>query len=446
MKLGPTSRYFLATTAMLCMSAVPALAVPTNYVLVGTTLLTPTAVNNQGGKFTGFDISFTDPITGFYYVADRSNNAVDVLNGSSHALIGQVGVGLFGGQQASTAVSGPDGVVVVNSGGVATLYAGNGSPVVAQSSTLLTFNVNNPAAAVQQGSVNTGGTFRVDEMAFDPVDKLLIVANNADAPAFATLIHATPPTPTTAVAHITIPGQVSDGGMEQSVWDPNTHTFFVSIPSFNGSDPGGVAQIGTNGAVINTYNFATLSGGSITSCSSSGLALGGSGKLMVGCGNAGSQTVILDPTANGGNGAIVDLLFAVSGSDELWYDPVSGRFYATGVNAAGDRVIDIFADGTFALLQSIDLTALGADHVNAHSVAVNPLNGDLFVPLPGTTATATDTLCPNGCIAVFSERVPEPSSLTLLTFGVLGVLTTTWFRARAASRLRPGPRGQTQSA
>jgi hypothetical protein len=220
--------------------------------------------------------------------------------------------------------------------------------------------------------------------------------------------------------------------MEQSVWNPNTHTFFVSIPSFNGTDPGGVAQIGINGAVINTYNFATLSGGSITSCSPSGLALGGSGKLMVGCGNAGSQTVILDPTANSGNGAITNLLAVVSGSDELWYDPVSGRFYATGVNAAGDRVIDIFADGTFTLLQSIDLTALGAGPGNAHSVAVNPLNGDLFVPLPGTTATAIDTLCPNGCIAVFAENVPEPSSLTILVFGVIGVLATVWLRARTA--------------
>jgi hypothetical protein len=102
-----------------------------------------------------------------------------------------------------------------------------------------------------------------------------------------------------------------------------------------------------------------------------------------------------------------------------------------GQAVVATRVIDIFADGTFALLQSIDLTALGAGLGNAHSVAVNPLNGDLFVPLPGTTATATDTLCPNGCIAVFAETVPEPSSLMILAFGVLGVSATIRSRARA---------------
>jgi hypothetical protein len=88
----------------------------------------------------------------------------------------------------------------------------------------------------------------------------------------------------------------------------------------------------------------------------------------------------------------------------------------TGVDSIGDRVIRIFADGTYSLLQSIDLTALGADHVNAHSVAVDPFTGDVYVPLEGTTSAAVDTLCPNGCVAVFG--VPEPGSLPLLVVGL----------------------------
>ncbi|HTR79600.1 MAG TPA: hypothetical protein VMH39_15885 [Gemmatimonadaceae bacterium] len=123
-------------------------------------------------RFTGFDISFVDPVTGYYYVADRSNSAVDVVNGASNALIGQVGAGLFGRQQATTALSGPDGVVVVDSAGVATLYAGNGSPNPADNSTLLSFDVTDPTAPVEQGSVNTGGSCRLDEMSFDPLGNL----------------------------------------------------------------------------------------------------------------------------------------------------------------------------------------------------------------------------------------------------------------------------------
>ena len=46
-------------------------------------------------------------------------------------------------------------------------------------------------------------------------------------------------------------------------------------------------------------------------------------------------------------------------------------------------------------------------------------NGDIYVPLPGTTATATDTLCPLGCVAVFAA--PEPGSLPVLMVGLTGL-------------------------
>ena len=141
---------------------------------------------------------------------------------------------------------------------------------------------------------------------------------------------------------------------------------------------------------------------------------------MVGCGNAGTQTVVLNPTANGGNGAIVTTLAQVSGSDELWYDATNHNFYVTGVDASGDRVIGIFADGSYSLLQSVDLTASGADHVNAHSVAVDPFTGDIYVPLEGTTSTGIDTLCPLGCVAVFG--IPEPGSLPVLVVGLAGLI------------------------
>ena len=133
---------------------------------------------------------------------------------------------------------------------------------------------------------------------------------------------------------------------------------------------------------------------------------------------------MLNPTANGGNGAIVTTLAAVSGSDELWYDATNHNFYVTGVDAAGDRVIDIYADGSYSLLQSVDLTTLGADHVNAHSVAVDPFTGDIYVPLEGTTTTAsgtlTNSLCPLGCVAVFG--IPEPGSLPVLVVGLAGLI------------------------
>ena len=407
-----------AGVVALAATAGPAVADPFVPVELLSTIAIPASPeNNQGGNFTAFDISFVDPTTGLDYVADRSNAAIDVFG--NQQFLGRTpgttnGVQTFAGQKATTSISGPDGVLVTNGGGNHTLFGGDGG------STLRAFGLTSAGLPTAQlfSTYTGGGAFRVDEMAYSPTTNLVLAANNANAPAFATLVNAS----TGAIVHgpITIPGASMTDGLEQSVWNPNTNTFFVSVPAIAGSGPGGIAEIDPNtGNVTHVYNLGTLSGG-LTSCSPAGLALGGSGNLMVGCGNAATQTVVLNPTANGGNGAIVTTLAAVSGSDELWYDATNHNFYVTGVDSSGNRVIGIFADGTYSLLQSIDLTALGADNVNAHSVAVDPFNGDVYVPLEGTTSTATDTLCPNGCVAVFG--VPEPGSLPLLVVGLAGLM------------------------
>lgn len=401
--LGAAMKRSLLAASMLAVTSAGALAVPTYGLL--TTIGVPTSGANvqPGGAFTAYDIGFVDPVTGNYYIADRSNASVDIFSGASNTFLGRA-TG-FAGQGATTSVSGADGVVVVNSGGVATLYAGDGGSV------LRSFNVTNPAAPIATGTVNTGGgALRVDEMAYSPTNKLLFTANNANSPAFSSLIStATPTAPALVKTAITVPTQTNPGGgLEQSVWNPTTGTFFVAVPQFGTTDSGGVQEFSTAGVALRAYNFTALG---IAACGPSGLGLGASGNLMVGCSSVGSQTVILNPA---GLGSIVTLIGSVSGTDELWYDPASGNYYVTGVAAGGDRVISIISDANYATLQTIDLTLLGAGKNNFHSVAVNPFNGEIFVPLNGTTAAFTDTLCPLGCIAVFGQNVPEPGTLPLI--------------------------------
>ena len=404
----------------LCVIVSPTLglAAQTNYALSTTIAIPASSVNSQGGKFNSFDISYVDPLTGYYYVADRSNASVDIINGATNTVVGQAGG--FVGQQATTSVSGPDGVVVVNNGGVATLYAGDGG------STLRSFNVTNPANPIALGSVSTGGgAFRVDEMAYSPATNAIFAANNANAPAYASLISATPPTPSLTATNITVPNQVASGGLEQSVWNPNTGTFFVSVPTFNGTDAGGVEEFSATGTALRSYNLFSFG---IAACSPAGLTLGASGNLMIGCGTAGTQTVVLNPA---GNGTIVATLTAVSGSDELWYDSANGDHYVTGSNAAGDRVIDIYSDAGYALLQSIDLTTAGFGKSNLHSVAVDPLNDEIFVPITASSAAFPNTGCVNGCVAVFAQNVPEPNSATLALTALVGMVGLTMWRRRS---------------
>ena len=374
----------------------PAIAAPTSYSLL-TTIAIPPAASNTGTTFTTFDISYFDPTTQLDYVADRSNAAVDIFSGTTLSYVGRVGG--FAGIGPTTSVSGPDGVLVANNGTTNNLFAGDGN------STFKVYSLASPTAPSLSATVSTGGTHRVDEMAYSPSANLVLVANNADAPAFGTLVNAS----TGAVVHgnIVIPGAAAGDGLEQPVWDPATKSFFISVPQFGGTGPGGVAEINTDGTVGRVYKFDSFG---LTSCSSAGLALGASGNLLVGCGNAGSQTVILNPT---GTGSIVKTFTQVSGSDEVYFDPGTGDYFVTGVDAGGNRVFDVISDATDTLLQSVSLP-----NVNAHSIAVDPVNGDVFVPLVGSAA---DTVCPNGCIAVFAQNVPEPATLPLLATAALGL-------------------------
>lgn len=414
-------------TGLTCaLSAGSALGQPVNYSLQSLLSIPATMANVQpGGALISFDIGFFDPASRNYYLADRSNASVDIISGTTLKVVGQAQG--FTGQAATTSRSGPDGVVTATSGGMTTLYAGDGN------STLKVFNVTNPAAPTLLQSISTGGSFRVDEMAYSPATQQLLVANNADSPAFATLFNAPSGSSTTiAKTPIVVPGAAAGDGMEQPVWNPNTGSFFVSVPSFAGDAAGGVVEIKTNGSIGSVYSFASMG---VASCGSTGLALGASGNLLVGCGTRNTQTVLLNPTANASAGKIVATFAQLSGSDEIWYDPASHRFFATGADASGNRVFDVINDANNELLQSVLLPVAALS--NPHSIAVDSLTGNVFVPLAGNTASVGgNNACALGCVAVFANAVPEPATVSLMLSGIGMVLAlgsrTRRMRARLA--------------
>jgi hypothetical protein len=87
---------------------------------------------------------------------------------------GEVG---FAGNTGSGATSGPNGVVAIPY--LNQLYVGDGDSTV---------KVVDLTAKAIIASIHTGGSFRADELAYDPVDHIVMIGNPDDSPPYLTFI------------------------------------------------------------------------------------------------------------------------------------------------------------------------------------------------------------------------------------------------------------------
>ena len=286
--------------------------------------------NNTAGGMYSFDISFVDQKTQTYYLGDRSNAAIDVVDAKTGTFTKQIAaVPAFAGFSGSTATSGPNGVVAA----FPWLF------VTDANSRVVTIDVRNDKTV---GDVSTGGAkgLRADELAYDPEHGTLLVINNADTPPFGTLISVDKNTGKLTVGkRITFDaahGVDATNGAEQPVWNPETNRFYLSIP-----------QIGptiSNGGVIRINPFSATVEATFTVkfCGPAGLALGPKQDLFIGCnmvfdtaGNVWDPngTVAADPRdviIDAKTGKIDATVFGVGAGDEVWFNSGDGNYYATG--------------------------------------------------------------------------------------------------------------------
>src|SRR4051794_37110701 len=238
------------------------------YVLQQTIPVPATSANQLGGAFTSYDISFFDnsAIGGFDYIADRTNAAIDVIKGATAStpasFVGQIfptGSNAFAGlapplPRGTSALSGPDGIVVVDRTGQHQVWAGDAPVGGASNSPLKGFDLSGftgTGATLPQTpafTVNTGGNRRVDEGSYDPAHNVLLFANNAEqAPnvPFATLVNASTGAILGKLSTNGAAGQLPAGGLEQSVWIGGApQRFFPKVdkpPGGGTAAPGGVA-------------------------------------------------------------------------------------------------------------------------------------------------------------------------------------------------------------
>jgi hypothetical protein len=208
-------------------------------------------VQLPGNKLNSFDISWVDSFRsgaiggGRYYLADRSNAGIDILNSQGASflrrLTGFVGIVLTSPTAINNNKSGPNGVVSHNGW----LYAGDGN------STLKVFNLDagtaTPNFTVSTVAPAVTSLTRVDEMDITPDGLTLLAANNAEDPPFATqflaegdstLAAAVAPVPKiqwSVDATIMPPG--FGLSLEQARWVQLIRRFVVSVPIINSNSP-----------------------------------------------------------------------------------------------------------------------------------------------------------------------------------------------------------------
>ena len=200
-------------------------------------------ISVPGNPITSADIAWVDPGTERYYLADRSNSGVDIIDAETDFYVGRVG-GMAGplpstGGTAAMNGPGPNGVLVTPN---RKLWAGDGNSMVQvadvdpDSPNYLNIigSINTAIPACDNGTVAGHFCGRADELGYDPKDHLILIANNAPSSIvaphnlidpYATFISANPPY--AVLSHITFPGA---GGLEQPLWDPELHRFWLTVP------------------------------------------------------------------------------------------------------------------------------------------------------------------------------------------------------------------------
>ncbi len=323
-----------------------------------------------------FDISFVENSTGLDFVADRTNNAVDMLDAKSDSFLGYIAKGQFTGTGPSPclapgnshACGGPNGVLTDSSHDV---WAGDGNSTVK----VLKPEQGTGSAAVL-ADISTGGKYRADEMAYDPIDQIVLVANDAEG--FLTFIHANGGSSSVETHFYYSDNQVSKpatvnglatpgGGIEQSVWDPQTRLFYQALPACSDATcspvtTGRVDVFRPDGTFVRSHSIPGCTNGP------TGLALGEAQRFLGACENGAAVIQVQ-------SGTVQDIVANVGGADEVWFNPGDHQFYLgiSGSGTTGD--LGVVTRGPGNHFTGTLLTGHGG-----HSVAAYAGNNHVFEP------------------------------------------------------------------
>jgi len=412
----------IAHTGQVNVAAIPS---PGNAGEVGGTACAPSSFS--------FDISWIDPFTRAYYLADRTHGGAsngDILqidlSNSTHTVTPLTppstdpfaGVrcdknAAFGGSAADgrNELTGPNGVFTANH---AEAWAGDGpSPFTYTQNNTASDYVNDKCdssvrvfdltTGKQTDHINIHGCFRTDEGAFDPADQLALFANPSEQPLpgnthttalnnspFISLISTIPVRPGDShkvVKQINFDGThgtvSANGGIEQPVYVEKTGLFYIAVPG-NAAAPndGWISVVDPRGDADDIRVVRNIP---TPGCNPHGLAIGPHDELYLGCNSSGVEEIMDART-----GFIKATLTQVGGGcDEVTYNAGDNQFFgACSTGTPGQFGFDQIDARHIEVDQAKVPTAPGA-----HSIAADPVTVTTWIPAFAGAACGAGTAC-----------------------------------------------------
>lgn len=371
----------------------------------------------NGQKITSFDISWVDPVLGGYWLADRTNKAVDGVDVTTNKVTEQLTANFAGVIGSDNDHAGPNGILVIRSAGKFSLWAGdfgNGSNG-GTGGLVRVIDLTNGALLA---TIATGGTARADELCYDPVDHLVLIANDAEpftatgGGPYVSFIGTSGSNQFKVLKQIVMNGQNgtvrATNGIEQCQYDRRTGVFYLNIPEVNG--PGNDSAAGAV-VVIDPVAMAIADVFTIphNKCEGpQGMDIGPKPQILLGC-NDPLKDVPSTVTINENNGKVINTFANEDGSDEVWFNSGDSHYFlgeSGGKNPQHLGILD--ALGVSGLKIGIEdrsqQTGI-AGGGGAHSVAADTVTGKVFVPIPSTAGAGVCSSIGGddsvGCIAVY---------------------------------------------
>ena len=349
-----------------------------------------TTISIPGG-LAGNDISWVDTANARYYLADRGNAAatppvgpkVEVIDTEHNRFVAAIPLSSPG-----------NGILAIPR--AHELWVGQNDSTVAVIST----DTNSVTHVV-----STGGTARADELAWDPVDRLILIANDRDTPPFVSFISEETYSVVKKVNYDGSAGPNSTGGIEQPVWNGPAGKFYIAIPATSANPNGEYDELDPATFSVTRTIPSSCKG-------PSGLVFIPNQRLASACGD------IVDLAS----GKVVTTVSGVSG-DEIWYNGGDQRIYYSGGQAVG--VVDA---NSYALLTALPVgvpAAAPAPAQSTHSLAADADNNEILIAVSaagtGTGSGVGIQVWRNG-----ASLTATPNPIPVTGGAAAGVTTLTW--------------------